>query len=169
MADLESRKTIGVIIECAKLTPEIFQQAIDDMLKNMTEKKSKGKTTLKKLMQNGRVDSIEVTDSNIGSFATTARKYNLNYAVKRIQDENGKKQYLVCFNGKDIDTMQKAFKEYTYNQTHKKETMFNKAKVAAIEVQSQKEEIMEMLREAMGQRDRQKSHKKERKSKELSL
>ena len=110
MADLESRKTIGVIIECAKLTPEIFQQAIDDMLKNMTEKKSKGKTTLKKLMQNGRVDSIEVTDSNIGSFATTARKYNLNYAVKRIQDENGKKQYLVCFNGKDIDTMQKAFR-----------------------------------------------------------
>ena len=62
MADLESRKTIGVIIECAKLTPEIFQQAIDDMLKNMTEKKSKGKTSLNALLKEGRVDSIEVTD-----------------------------------------------------------------------------------------------------------
>lgn len=169
MADLESRKTIGVIIECAKLTPEIFQQAIDDMLKNMTEKKSKGKTSLNALLKEGRVDSIEVTDNNIGNFTKTAKKYNLSFAIKRIQDKQGKKQYLVCFNGKDIDTMQKAFNEYTYNQTHKKETLFSKAKVAAIEVQSQKEEIMEMLRESMEQRDKQKSHKKERKSKELSL
>lgn len=126
MSDSESRKTLGVIVECAKLTPEIFAKAIEDMIKNISDKQPQGKTSLNKLMKTGKVDSIEVNDSNIGSFAQTARKYNLTYALKRVQDENGKKQYLVCFHGRDLDTMQKAFQEYSYKQTHKKETLFNK-------------------------------------------
>lgn len=105
MSDSESRKTLGVIVECAKLTPEIFAKAIEDMIKNISDKQPQGKTSLNKLMKTGKVDSIEVNDSNIGSFAQTARKYNLTYALKRVQDENGKKQYLVCFHGRDLDTI----------------------------------------------------------------
>ena len=162
MSDSESRKTLGVIVECAKLTPEIFAKAIEDMIKNISDKQPQGKTSLNKLMKTGKVDSIEVNDSNIGSFAQTARKYNLTYALKRVQDENGKKQYLVCFHGKDLDTMQKAFQEYSYKQTHKKETLFSRKKVAEIQVP-----VPEQENELS--RTKQKQRKKERSDKNISL
>lgn len=162
MSDQESRKTLGVIVECMKLTPEIFTKAIEDMMKNLSNKQPQGKTSLNKLMKTGKVDSIEVNDSNIGSFAQTARKYNLTYALKRVQDENGKKQYLVCFHGKDLDTMQKAFQEYSYKQTHKKETLFSRKKVAEIQVP-----VPEQENELS--RTKQKQRKKERSDKNISL
>ena len=162
MTEHENRKTLGIIIECVKLTPEIFTKAIEDMMKNLYNKQPQGKTSLNKLMKTGKVDSIEVNDSNIGSFAQTARKYNLTYALKRVQDENGKKQYLVCFHGKDLETMQKAFKEYSYKQTHKKETLFSKKKVAEIQVSAPEQEN-ELSR------TKQKQRKKERSEKNISL
>ena len=93
MSDSDNRKIFGVIVECAKLTPEIFVKAIEEMTKDLN-KPPQGKTSLNKLMQTGKVDNIEVNDSNIGSFAQIAKKYNLTYALKRIQEESGKKQYL---------------------------------------------------------------------------
>ena len=145
-----------------RLMLEIFTKAIEDMMKNLYNKQPQGKTSLNKLMKTGKVDSIEVNDSNIGSFAQTARKYNLTYALKRVQDENGKKQYLVCFHGKDLETMQKAFKEYSYKQTHKKETLFSKKKVAEIQVSAPEQEN-ELSR------TKQKQRKKERSEKNISL
>lgn len=162
MSDHENRRTLGVIVECVKLTPEIFTKAIEDMLKNIANKQPQGKTSLNKLMKSGKVDSIEVSDSNIGSFSQTARKYDLTYALKRVQDENGKKQYLVCFNGKDLDTMQKAFQEYSYNQTHKKKTMFSRKKVSEIQVSAPEHENERS-------RSKQKEHKKERSDRNISL
>ncbi|MCM1008265.1 MAG: PcfB family protein [Ruminococcus flavefaciens] len=162
MSDHENRRTLGVIVECAKLTPEIFAKAVEDMLKNITDKKPQGKTSLNKLMKTGKVDSIEVSDSNIGSFTQIAKKYDLTYALKRVQDENGGKQYLVCFNGKDLDTMQKAFKEYSYKQTHKKETLFSRKKIAEIQVSVPEHENER-------NRSKQKEHKKERSDRNISL
>ncbi len=162
MSDYESKKTIGVIVECARLTPEIFAKAIEDMLKNIVNKQPQGKTSLNKLMKTGKVDSIEVNDSNIGSFSQIARKYDLTYALKRVQDENDKKQYLVCFHGKDLDTMQKAFQEYSYKQTHKKETLFSKKRVAEMQV-SVPEHENELSR------TKQKQRKKERSDRNINL
>lgn len=160
MADRENRKALGIMIECAKMTPEIFEKAINEMINNISNHKSYGKTTLKRLLKNGEIDSIEVNDNNIGSFAKTARKYNLTYALKRTKAEDGRKCYLVCFQGKDLDTMQRAFKEYSYRQTHKKETLFSRKRIAAIDI-SEQDKNMEQSR------DKQKEHKKERSSHEL--
>ena len=160
MADSENRKILGITIECAKMTPEIFEKAIKEMINNISNHKSNGKTTLKRLLKNGEIDSIEVNDNNIGSFAKTARKYNLTYALKRTKAEDGRKCYLVCFQGKDLDTMQRAFKEYSYRQTHKKETLFSRKRIAAIDI-SEQDKNMEQSR------DKQKEHKKERSSREL--
>lgn len=159
MADSENRKTLGVIVECAKMTPEIFSKAVEEMLDSIKNNQTKGKTSLNKLSKTGKLDSIEVSDSNIGSFSQTARKYDLTYALKRIQSEDGKKQYLVCFKGKDLETMQRAFKEYSYKQTHSKETMFNKKKIMDIDVSARNKE-----REL--DRDKTKQRKKERNSPE---
>lgn len=161
MADSENRKTLGVIVECAKMTPEIFSKAVEEMLRSMEGNQTKGKTSLNKLSKTGKLDSIEVSDSNIGSFSQTARKYDLTYALKRIQDENGKKQYLVCFKGKDIETMQRAFKEYSYNQTHKKETLFSKKKIMDIDISAQNRDKEDR------QLDKNKERKKERSAKQM--
>lgn len=158
MSDYENKQTLGVIVECAKMTPQIFQRAIKEILDNMNSNQSKGKTSLNKLSKTGKLDSIEVSDSNIGSFSQTAKKYDLTYALKRIQDENGKKQYLVCFRGKDLETMQRAFKEYSYNQTHKKETLFSKQKVMDIDISSRNKEKDDR------QLDKNRQRKKERNS-----
>ncbi|GEM_PF-730597 len=160
MADRENRKTLGIMIECAKMTPEIFEKAINEMINNISNHKSNGKTTLNSLLKDGKVDNIEVNDNNIGSFAKTARKYNLTYALKRTKAEDGRKCYLVCFQGKDLDTMQRAFKEYSCRQTHKKETLFSRKRIAAIDI-SEQDKNMEQSR------DKQKEHKKERSSHEL--
>jgi hypothetical protein len=160
MADRENRKTLRIMIECAKMTPEIFEKAINEMINNISNHKSNGKTTLNSLLKDGKVDNIEVNDNNIGSFAKTARKYNLTYALKRTKAEDGRKCYLVCFQGKDLDTMQRAFKEYSCRQTHKKETLFSRKRIAAIDI-SEQDKNMEQSR------DKQKEHKKERSSHEL--
>lgn len=157
MSDYENRKTLGVIIECAKMTPEIFNKAINEMLDNLSKRKSEGKTNLGKLMKTGKLDNIEVSEKNIGNFSKTARKYDLTYAMKRIEDNNGKKQYLVCFRGKDLDTMQKAFQEYSYNQTHKKQTMFSIKKIKEINI----DEINKSI-ERSREKTREHEHKKER-------
>ncbi len=161
MADSENRKVLGVIVECAKMTPEIFAKAVEDMTKSLSDNHTEGKTSLNKLMKTGKLDNIEVSDSNIGSFSQTARKYDLTYALKRIQNENGKKQYLVCFKGKDLETMQRAFKEYSHKQTHSKETLFSKKKIIDIDLSAHnKEQELD--------RDKTKQRKKERNSPERS-
>ena len=80
--------------------------------------------------------------------------------MKRIQEENGKKQYLVCFHSKDLETMHKAFKEYSYKQTHKKETLLSKKKVSEIQMPSH-----EMENERS--RTKEREHQKQRSSKQL--
>ncbi len=46
--------------------------------------KTHGKTSVKKLVGEGAgVSSIEVTDGNIKSFERVARKYNVDFAVKK--------------------------------------------------------------------------------------
>lgn len=71
-----------------------------------------GKQTLKKLMQQGsELTNIEITDSNIKSFNKVARKYGIDYSLKRDSSVNPPR-YLVFFKAKDVDVMNAAFKEY---------------------------------------------------------
>jgi chemotaxis receptor (MCP) glutamine deamidase CheD len=57
------------------------------------------------------VTNIEITDGNIKSFERVARKYGVNYALKK--DVSGEHpRYLVFFKAKDTDALTAAFKEY---------------------------------------------------------
>lgn len=58
-----------------------------------------------------RAKSIEVTDSNIKSFERVARKYNIDFAVKKDKTTEPPR-YLVFFKGKDADVIAQAFKEF---------------------------------------------------------
>ena len=73
---------------------------------------SHGKIPVKKLVGQGAgAKSIEVTDNNIKAFERVARKYNVDFAVKRDKTTEPPK-YLVFFKGKDADVIAQAFKEF---------------------------------------------------------
>ncbi len=75
--------------------------------------------TVKQLAaQNQGMQSIEVSDKNIGSFNHIARKYGIDFAPFKIKGEN---RYLVFFKAPDADAMTAAFKEYTAKQVRKSE------------------------------------------------
>ena len=81
---------------------------------------SHGKIPVKKLVGQGEgAKSIEVTDSNIKSFERVARKYNVDFAVKRDKTTEQPK-YLVFFKGRDADAVAQAFKEFVYGNEKRK-------------------------------------------------
>ena len=72
-----------------------------------------GKQTVKTLTKQGAsLSSIEVTGNNIGSFKRVARKYNVDFALKRDDSESPPK-WMVFFKAKDADALTAAFKEYS--------------------------------------------------------
>lgn len=76
------------------------------------KKKPHGKQTIKQLTEQGaQLTNIEITDNNIKSFDRVARKYGIDYSLKRDTSTNPPR-YLVFFKAKDVDVMTAAFKEY---------------------------------------------------------
>ena len=120
--EIENR-TVTLIISAVKLTARELKAGMD---KYLSEKKSKamekaraapekptGKQTVKQLIgQNQGVSNIEITDSNIKSFERVARKYGVDFAVKKDRSVSPPK-YLVFFKGRDADALTAAFREYT--------------------------------------------------------
>lgn len=80
--------------------------------KKQEKKRPHGKQTIKQLMANGsQITNIRITDHNIKSFDRVARKYGIDYSLKRDNSVNPPK-YMVFFRAKDVDVMTAAFKEY---------------------------------------------------------
>jgi hypothetical protein len=81
----------------------------------------RGRMTVRELMQDrAALNSIEISDENIKGFEKTARKYGIEYALKRDSSHNPP-QYLVFFKGKDVDVLQMAFNEYVQKRLKVKE------------------------------------------------
>ena len=110
MQEETTQKTIALAIKTSKLTASVLQKAMKMYLEH--QKPSHGKIPVKKLVGQGEgAKSIEVTDSNIKSFERVARKYNVDFAVKRDKTTEPPR-YLVFFKGKDADVIAQAFKEF---------------------------------------------------------
>ena len=61
-----------------------------------------------------------MTEKNIKSFDRVARKYGVDYAVKKDRSVSPPK-YLVFFKARDADALTAAFKEFTAKTLRKKE------------------------------------------------
>lgn len=113
--DVEN-KAVALAIKSVKLTGRGLKTAIVKYLAHRKNKKlhkaPTGKQTVKQLVGQGQgVTNIEITDGNIKSFERVARKYGVNYALKK--DVSGEiPRYLVFFKAKDSDALTAAFKEY---------------------------------------------------------
>ena len=64
------------------------------------------------------LSNIEVTDGNIRSFEKYARKYDIDYCLKKDRSAEPPKYY-VFFKAKEVDSITAAFKEYTGWQVKK--------------------------------------------------
>ena len=116
MQEQVNEKTIALYIRTGKLTADTLQKAMKSLLTQMKKQKDKqphGKQTLKQLMkQNTGVSNIEITEDNIKAFESTAKKYGIDFALKKDTTENPPR-YLVFFKGRDADVLTAAFKEFS--------------------------------------------------------
>lgn len=116
--------------ETAKLTEKALQKAIK-MLLDAAHKPKRGKQTMRQLMkQNAGVSNIEITNDNIKGFESTAKKYGIDYSLKKVAGEQA--HYLVFFKGRDVDAMTAAFKEFSAKKLNRdKKPSIRKALAAA--------------------------------------
>ena len=136
-------KSITLIINCTKFSGRVLKSAISKYLahrsakhreKKMDRKAArreqqarkstgvvhKGKQTVKQLIaQNQGVSTMDVSDKDIKAFERVARKYGVDYAVKKSKGQPN--QYLVFFKGRDNDALIAAFQEFTQKREYKKE------------------------------------------------
>ena len=73
----------------------------------------KGKQSLADLeKQNAALSNIEITNKNIGSFNRTAKKYEIDFALKKDRTKEPP-LYYVFFKGRDEERISMAFNEYS--------------------------------------------------------
>lgn len=136
MQDEVNEKTVSLCIRCGKVTANLLKAAMKKALTKMEQEKQnlqgqkqpkqdkedktyKGKQSMDKLMkQNVQLSNIEITDGNIKSFERVAKKYSIDFSLKK--DVNADPpRYYVFFKARDVDVMTAAFKEYTGQSLNK--------------------------------------------------
>ena len=107
-------KSVALSVKGVKLTGQMLAKAMQAFLKKAREPTYKrGKQSLKSLTKQGAsIADIEISGDNIGSFKKTARKYNLDFALKRDDSEKPPK-WIILFKAKDSKAMESAFKDYS--------------------------------------------------------
>jgi hypothetical protein len=111
------------------MTGRVLAQAMRAYLKRSRAPNVKhGKQSLKSLSKQGSsLADIEIDGSNIGSFKPIARKYNIDFALKKDSTKEPP-HWVVFFKAKDSKAVESAFKEYAA-----KEMKYRKAKTPMLE------------------------------------
>ena len=115
-----SRSTIAISVRASKLTARGLAYALGEAAKKIRKSQApQGKQTVKQLIgQNQGVSNLEITDPSIKEFERVARKYGVDYAVKKDRSCSPPK-YLVFFKARDADALTSAFTEYTQKKVRK--------------------------------------------------
>ena len=128
--EVESR-TVTLMVNSTKFTGRLLKDAITKYMAHCKEKKLQrsrdspvkpcGKQTVKQLIgQNQGVSNIEVNDPDIRNFERIARKYGVDYAIKKDRSTQPPK-YLIFFKARDADALTAAFSEYTAKKVRRQE------------------------------------------------
>ena len=110
-----NQKAVAISLKATKLTGRLLAKVIAAALRKMRQARDAphhGKQTVKQLArQNAGMQSIEITDDNIGSFEKYARKYGVDFALKR--DNGSPPKWIVFFKARDADALTAAFTEFS--------------------------------------------------------
>ena len=121
MQDEVRDKSVALVIRVGKnggkLTADLLKWAIRQYQRQANEPQH-GKQSVKSLVGQGDgVQNIEITDKNIKSFERVARKYGVDFALKK---DPAEWKYYVFFKARDEDALNAAFAEYTAKTIHRK-------------------------------------------------
>lgn len=110
------KKTVALVVSSSKMTGRVLAQAMRIYLHSRNNKSHeipKGKQSLADLeKQNVALSNIEITNKNIRSFDKVAKKYELDYALKKDRSKTPP-LYYVFFKGRDEERISMAFSEYS--------------------------------------------------------
>lgn len=163
MQEEVNEKTVSLCITGGKVTARLLKQAMIRFLAAMEKEKAErsrkqqqtkgppdkeyhGKQSMKKLtQQNVQLSNIEITDNNIKAFEKVAKKYGIDFSLKRDKSVDPPR-YFVFFKARDVDVMTAAFREFTGKT-------LNKAK---------KPSVRKKLQEAITARSQDKQREREK-------
>ena len=129
MQEEVSTKIVAIAIRGGKISAEVLDKALKKFVQELEKaqktasqpKTYRGTQMVKHLVsQNAAISNIEVTDGNIKSFDRTAKKYGIDYALKKDTSELPPR-YIVFFKGRDVDVMTQAFKEFSSKTVKRQE------------------------------------------------
>ena len=125
--EVESR-TLTLAVNGTKFTGRMLKAAVARFMAYYRSHKAakayvhpKGKQTVKQLTRQGQgVNTMEIADENLRQFERIARKYGVDYAVRRDKDAEPPR-FLLFFKGRDADAITAAFKEFVTARERKSE------------------------------------------------
>ena len=117
------QKTFNIVVSTTKLTARTILSAGRTALQQYQSKlladKSSGKQSVRMLLrQNRGVSSVEIDKTNIRGFERYAKKYGIDYAIRKDNSEVPPR-YLVFFKAPDAEAFHSAFKEYSASLLNK--------------------------------------------------
>ena len=131
MQEEVENKTLTLVINGSKFTGRMLKSAIAKYLAHRKEVrhqkrqsrdspvKHHGRQTVKQLIgQDQGVSNIEINDPSIKDFDRIARKYGVDFAIKRNRSSDPPK-FLVFFKSRDADALTAAFNEYAGKKVKK--------------------------------------------------
>ena len=110
-------RCVAISVKAAKLTARLMAQAMRafrDKARKSGANSKHGEQSLKSLTKSGAtIENVEIpAESDINSFKKTARKYNIDFSVKK-DTSTDPPNWIVFFKAKDAKTMDAAFKEFS--------------------------------------------------------
>ena len=116
MQEEVDQKTIALSMKAGKLTAQVLQAALKKYLQHRAKGKTMlhhGQQSLKQLKKHGAaLSNIEITEANIGAFKPCAKKYGVDFALRK-DKTTLPSHYVVIFKSKDADNLEQAFREFT--------------------------------------------------------
>lgn len=113
MQEEVEQKTFNIVVSTTKLTARTILNAGKAAIQQQQAKMAGGKQSVRMLMrQNRGVSSVEIDKTNIRGFERYAKKYGIDYAIRKDNSEMPPR-YLVFFKAPDVEAFNAAFKEYS--------------------------------------------------------
>lgn len=99
------------------------------------------------MKQNTAISNLEITNDNIKAFSSTAKKYGLDFSLKK-DSSTDPPRYLVFFKGRDADVMTAAFQEFTAKRlSQEKKPSIRKLLSSMKELAKQKSKVLDRNRQ----------------------
>ena len=116
MQEETTQKTMALALRASRLTEDVLRRAMAMYLQSLSHPKQKpekhGRMTVKQLLKkDDGATVVEAGDDQIRNFRKAARKYRIDYAVRRDKSVSPPK-YIIFFKAKDLKLIEHGFAEF---------------------------------------------------------